>query len=580
MRIKVEDRGKSRNFEAMSTQNPSGSPQLLSNRYRILNVLGEGGFGRTYLVEDIQMPSARKCVLKQLKPINDNPQIHQLVQERFQREAAILERLGEHHRQIPRLYAYFAERDEFYLVEEWVEGETLTQKVESQGGLNETEVRSLLLNLLPVLSEIHRQGIVHRDIKPDNVIVRRSDYKPVLIDFGAVKETMSTVVNSRGNETHSIVIGTPGYMPSEQMAGRPVFSSDLYSLGLTAVYLLTARQPQQLDNDPATGKILWQRYVSPNVSPEFAAVIDRAIQPYANQRFTTAEDMAIALSPSTSPSASSSAALPSTILPSASPPIPTVQISPTPPTQATPVHRSSWTWQWALIGMGAASLAGIAGVIGFVHPSSAPIVTSSPAANSPAANSPASKTIAPESPALTTETSSPAPKSIPNSSPAPTTEQSAKPAEPSIQAACRYPTGTTLKQQSLNLDTCSIDANNPSLIRFVYYLDAERVQAETDCTSGTWTSFPEQQVNRPQSAATEKMLGRVCGQKTPQASISKAGVATVFQPPSNIRVSPNGAILCSVREKRDINVYDLKGDWYTTDVCGTTGVIHRGQLKF
>lgn len=563
----------------MSTPNSSGSPsQLLSNRYRILGVLGDGGFGKTFLVEDTQMPSARKCVLKQLKPIQDNPQIHQLVKERFQREAAILERLGDHHRQIPRLYAYFEEGDEFYLVEEWVEGETLTQRVELQGAMSEAEVRSLLLDLLPTLSDIHRQGIVHRDIKPDNIILKRVDRKPVLIDFGAVKETMGTVMNSKQNQTHSIVIGTPGYMPSEQMAGRPVFSSDLYSLGLTAIYLLTGRQPQQLDNDSMTGKVLWQQYV-PNVSPDFAAVIDRAIQPYANQRFAAAQDMAMALSPR--------AVTPSTIIASEFQQVdranPTVPISPTPVTQAPVVTRSPWTWQWAIIGMGVASLAGIAGLMAYstMRPTPTPIASSSPTVNKIVSPKPSPVDPSP----IAKEPTNPAP--VPQQ-PTKPPEQPTKPAEPPIDKACRLQTGTTLRAQTLTLDTCSIDASNPSLIQFVYYLNADRVQAQTDCASGTWTSFPENQVNRPQSPATEQMLERICGAKSPQGStdkppqdsISKAGVATVFQPPSNVRVSPNGAILCSVREKRDINVYDLKGDWYTTDVCGTPGVIHRGQLKF
>ena len=136
------------------------------------------------------MPSHRKCVVKQLKPINDQPQTHQLVQERFQREAAILEQLGESHDQIPRLYAYFSEAEQFYLVEEWVEGPTLTETLQRSGPLNEPTVQQLLINLLPVLDYIHHKRIVHRDIKPDNIILRRRDNQPVLIDFGAVKETM------------------------------------------------------------------------------------------------------------------------------------------------------------------------------------------------------------------------------------------------------------------------------------------------------------------------------------------------------------------------------------------------------
>ena len=134
------------------------------------------GFGKTFLVEDTQMPSNRQCVLKQLKPVQDDPQTGQMagqiVKDRFQREAAILETLGEGHEQIPRLYAYFSEGEQFYLVEEWVEGDTLTQRVQKEGPLPEKMVQTLVASLLPVIAHVHSEGIVHRDIKPDNIILR------------------------------------------------------------------------------------------------------------------------------------------------------------------------------------------------------------------------------------------------------------------------------------------------------------------------------------------------------------------------------------------------------------------------
>lgn len=265
------------------------TPTLLNNRYRVIKVLGEGGFGTTFLAEDTQMPSRRQCVIKQLKPIDDNPQIYQLVKDRFQREAAILERLGESHDQIPRLYAFLEEAGQFYLVEEWVAGQTLTQKMQ-QGPLSESEVRDILIKLLPAIDYIHQQRIVHRDIKPDNIILRQVDGMPSLIDFGAVKETMSTVVNSQGQTNRSIVVGTPGYMPMEQLAGRPVYSSDLYSLGLTAIYLLTRKIPQELETDPQTGILIWQHF-APHLSPEFAAILNQAIHPQPNERFLNAAAM-------------------------------------------------------------------------------------------------------------------------------------------------------------------------------------------------------------------------------------------------------------------------------------------------
>jgi serine/threonine-protein kinase len=267
---------------------------LLNNRYRIIKNLGSGGFGETYLAEDTQLPSQRRCVIKQLKPIQNNPQIYQLVQERFQREAAILEELGSTSDQIPGLYAYFQFNDQFYLVQELIEGDTVTEKIQQHGLLTENAVREILLSLLPVLEYVHSKRIIHRDIKPDNIILRHHDGKPVLIDFGAVRESMGTVVNSQGNPTSSIVIGTPGFMPSEQASGRPVYSSDLYSLGLTAVYLLTGKIPQELPTEPTLGNILW-RYFAPYLSPNFADILDKAIAYHPRERFTSARDMLTAL---------------------------------------------------------------------------------------------------------------------------------------------------------------------------------------------------------------------------------------------------------------------------------------------
>jgi serine/threonine protein kinase, bacterial len=170
----------------------------------------------------------------------------------------------------------------------------LTQKLLRSGVMSESTVKSLLVELLPVFEYVHDRRIVHRDVKPDNIILRASDHRPILIDFGAVREAMGTVVNSQGNPTSSIVIGTPGFMPSEQAAGRPIFASDLYALGLTAIYLLTGKIPQELPTDPQTGEILW-RQSAPNVSPTFASVLDRAVMSHPRDRFSNAREMLAAL---------------------------------------------------------------------------------------------------------------------------------------------------------------------------------------------------------------------------------------------------------------------------------------------
>ena len=265
---------------------------LLNNRYRIIRTLGSGGFGETFLAEDTQIPSIRQCVIKQLRVIQDNPQTYEIVRQRFAREAAILEELGDGSPQIPRLYAYFNEGQRFYLAQEYIQGQTLSETIGSRGRLNESEVRQILISLLKLLDYVHSKGIVHRDIKPDNIIIRSSDNQPVLIDFGAVRESMAAQVNSQGNVTSSIVIGTPGFMSMEQAAGRAIFASDIYSLGLVGIYLLTAKLPQEWETDSYSGEIIWQKN---GVSQNFAAVLDKAIRSHPKERFSSANEMLNAL---------------------------------------------------------------------------------------------------------------------------------------------------------------------------------------------------------------------------------------------------------------------------------------------
>ncbi|MDM9381848.1 serine/threonine-protein kinase [Chlorogloeopsis sp. ULAP01] len=356
-------------------------PMLLNNRYQVIQTLGSGGFGETFLAEDTQMPSRRRCVIKQLKPIQDNPQVYQLVQQRFGREAAILEEVGDGSEQIPKLYAYFLENGQFYLVQEYIQGQTLTQKIQQQGLMSESGVKEILISILPVLDYVHSKGIVHRDIKPDNIILRNPPAsstppyqggvrggEPVLIDFGAVKETIGTLVTPSGNSTRSIVIGTPGFMPSEQSVGRPMFASDIYSLGLTAIYLLTGKMPQEMGTDPATGALLWRQYAL-GVTPSFAAVLDKAIQFNARDRFASAREMLQSLQ-------SGAAPFPPTVpytqplvatTPSSQIPQNTVAVSPS-NSYKTPVNQSNRGGQRGILlgSIIAGILIGTSVIIGFV----------------------------------------------------------------------------------------------------------------------------------------------------------------------------------------------------------------------
>ena len=263
---------------------------LLNNRYQTIKLLGAGGFGETFLAADTYLPSRRPCVIKQLKPVANDLQLYQIIQDRFQREAATLEALSAGSDQIPKLYAYFSENGQFYLIQEWIEGETLTRKVASEGALSEASVWKILVSLLKVLHYVHSKGIIYRDIKPDNIILRQPDCQPVMIDFGAVKETMATAIAAEGKSIYTMVLGTPGFMAPEQAVGRPIYASDIYSLGMTAIYLLTGKLPQELEIDPHTERVVWQQYAT-NVSPSLAAVLNKAVEYQPRDRYSTAIKM-------------------------------------------------------------------------------------------------------------------------------------------------------------------------------------------------------------------------------------------------------------------------------------------------
>ncbi len=258
---------------------------LLSDRYRISKILGAGGFGDTYLAQDMQRPGNPVCVVKQLKIISDNPKAHQLAQRLFAAEAATLERLGEHD-QIPRLLAYFEANYSFYLVQEMIEGTLLKDMLDPQRPMSQRAAAKFLLDLLPVIQTVHAQGVIHRDIKPSNIISRQSDQRYVLIDFGAVKQISNRLTDTNARITSTVGIGTQGYMPSEQSAGLPNFSSDLYALGITTIEALTGLPPHALQRD-SHGEIIWTDQV-PDLEPGLASVIEKMVCYNFNQRYSTA----------------------------------------------------------------------------------------------------------------------------------------------------------------------------------------------------------------------------------------------------------------------------------------------------
>ena len=260
---------------------------LLRDRYRIVKILGSGGFGETYLAQDTLRPGNPVCVVKQLKIVSDNPKAHQLARRLFEAEAAVLVQLGEH-LQIPRLLAYFEVQESFYLVQEMIEGKLLRNLL-SRSRLSQRAVVELLRDLLPVVSFVHSQSVIHRDIKPSNIIRRKSDGHYVLIDFGAVKTISTKLAGAATQVTSTVGIGTQGYMPSEQSAGMPSVRSDIYALGITAIEALTGRPPHAFKRGE-NGEIIWSHIIE-DISPALSHIINQMVRYDFNNRYHSAQSV-------------------------------------------------------------------------------------------------------------------------------------------------------------------------------------------------------------------------------------------------------------------------------------------------
>lgn len=267
--------------------------QPLGGRYKIISELGAGGFGQTFLAEDLHLPDHPRCVVKQLKPQSTDAATLQTARRLFDIEARVLYKLGNHD-QIPHLLAHFEDNQDFYLAQELIDGEPLTQELKGGQHWSESQVIGLLQDLLNVLAFVHQQSVIHRDLKPSNLIRRQQDGKIVLIDFGAVKQVSTQVTSQLGEHTKTISIGTQGYTPKEQLGGNPRFSSDVYAAGIIAIQALTGIHPRHLTDDPVTGEISWHNH-APHVSPEFAAFLDQMVRYDYRARYPTAVEALDAL---------------------------------------------------------------------------------------------------------------------------------------------------------------------------------------------------------------------------------------------------------------------------------------------
>ena len=294
--------------------------KVLDGRYKLIKQIGAGGFGHTFIARDMRRPGSPPCVVKQLKPASDDPNFIREARRLFNTEAETLEKLGRHD-QIPQLLAYFEEDKQFFLVQEFIEGRSLYDELKAplpevsdldnkpqdrllaelenidapfrDKQLAEVEVLKILKDVLEVLEFVHSEAVIHRDIKPDNLIRRKKDQKIVLIDFGAVRamQDINTqlTANEKGESRFTVTIGTPGYMPSEQCAGRPAYSSDIYALGMVAIKALTGYAPTDLPSDPTTGELVWRDKAQ--VSNGLAMVLTRMVRYHYTQRYQSVREV-------------------------------------------------------------------------------------------------------------------------------------------------------------------------------------------------------------------------------------------------------------------------------------------------
>src|SRR5919199_1147226 len=272
------------------------SKLLLRDRYRAIKAIGQGGFGRTFLAVDEDKPSKPRCVIKQFLP-PETPLIpsasnrnSKKAAELFEQEAMRLDELGKHP-QIPELLAYSIQDSRQYVVQEFIDGQNLAQIVETEGTFTEHQIQDLLNSLLPVLHFIHSHNVIHRDIKPGNII-RRADKQLVLVDFGAAKIATGTALLKTGTS-----IGSPEYIAPEQARGKAFFTSDLYSLGVTCLYLLTQVSPFDLF-DPGEDAWIWRQYLANNpVSEKLGKILDKMIENATNRRYQTAVEVLKEINP-------------------------------------------------------------------------------------------------------------------------------------------------------------------------------------------------------------------------------------------------------------------------------------------
>lgn len=267
------------------------SKLLLKDRYRAIQFLGDGVFSRSFAAEDIQQRKV-PCVIKQFAPlpqIQGHSEAMAKAMQVFEQEAKQLLELAEQYPQIPTLFDYFEQDKYLYVAKYYIEGKNLAQELQAQGAFSEHQVREFLYDVLPVLQVLHKRQIVHRAIKPTNIILKKSDRKFVLIDIGISKQLADTRLTKT-----NLRASTEIYTPIEQMRGGKAYpASDLYSLGVICIQMLTGAQVDDLF-DPVEGRWMWREYIrnaGTDISDSLAQILDKMLQDSIKDRYQSASEI-------------------------------------------------------------------------------------------------------------------------------------------------------------------------------------------------------------------------------------------------------------------------------------------------
>ncbi len=273
---------------------------ILAQRYAIESLLGRGDFSMTFLARNLNLPGQPACVIKQLALQSSDAREIATSQRRFYLEAQTLSMLGSH-AQIPTLLDYFQMTADLYLVEEYIPGMVLSRSLdranlipaERQTRYSELKIEDFLRQMLRLLEYIHGHRLIHRDIKPQNIILCQTDRRYVLVDFGAVKDLNPRPISAPDRADISRSIGTPGFAPPEQLANRAVYASDIYALGMTCIFLLTGKDPTQLPTDPYTCELVWADRVE--ISDSLSDILGKMVQVSLTDRYHSASEVLNAL---------------------------------------------------------------------------------------------------------------------------------------------------------------------------------------------------------------------------------------------------------------------------------------------